>query len=169
MSKAFTREETEGPDVPEVARPISALPPGTTNYLTASGAERLRAELARLIETERPQLIAKANDPEAARELATLNQRIHQLQESLQSARVIAHPKGPAPSVTFGATVTVRGPAGMERFRIVGVDEADHEKGHVSFLSPVARALMNARSGQRVRFQYPCGEEELEVVSIIYE
>ncbi len=98
-----------------------------------------------------------------------IDQRIYQLQQSLQSAQVISPPKGPAPSVTFGATVTVRGPDGPEVFKIVGVDEIDHELGHISWLSPVARALMSAKVGQQVRFKYPCGEEELEVISIAYE
>ena len=71
--------------------------------------------------------------------------------------------------MTFGATVQVRGAKGNETYRIVGVDEADQARGWVSYLSPVARALINARVGQRVRFRYPCGEESLEVVNIRYE
>ena len=90
-------------------------------------------------------------------------------EQSLRSAQVITHPKGPAESVTFGATVTVHGPEGREVFKIVGVDEIDHEHGYISWLSPVARALMNAKVGQEVRFKYPCGDEQLEVISIAYD
>jgi transcription elongation factor GreB len=169
MSKAFTREETDGPDLPEVMRPLSALPPGAINYMTADGTERLRQELARLVETERPCLVAKSENAEAAEKLALVDQQIFQLEQSLQSAHVISHPKGPAQTVTFGATVTVRGSEGHEVFRIVGVDETDHERGHISWLSPVARALMTAKVGQQVSFKYPCGEEHLEVISIVYE
>ena len=168
MSKAFTREDA-GPGLPEIVRPLSALPPGAVNYMTADGAERLRQELAKLVETERPRLAANSENAEGVEKLALIDQRIFQLEQSLQSAHVISHPKGPAQSVTFGATVTVQGPEGREVFKIVGVDEVDHERGHVSWLSPVARALMTARVGQQVQFKYPCGDEQLEVISIVYE
>ena len=168
MSKAFTREDA-GPDLPELVRPVSALPAGAVNYMTADGAERLRQDLAKLIETERPLIAAKSENAEATEKLASIDQRIFQLEQSLESARVVSHPKGPAQSVTFGATVTVDGPEGREVFKIVGVDEVDHERGHISWLSPVARALITARVGQQVRFKYPCGEEHLEVISIAYE
>jgi transcription elongation factor GreB len=65
--------------------------------------------------------------------------------------------------------VTIDGPEGRETFTIVGVDETDFENGRISWLSPVARALMNARVGERVRFNYPCGDEQVEVLSIAYE
>ncbi len=167
MSKAFTREDDT--QTPELVRPLSALPSGATNYMTAEGAERLRKELARLIETERPRFAAQSESAEAVQKLTVIDQRIHQLEQGLQSAQVISHTKGPASSVTFGATVTVRGPEGSEVFKIVGVDEVDHEHGHISWLSPVARALMSAKIGQQVRFKYPCGEEQLEVIAIAYE
>jgi transcription elongation factor GreB len=170
MSKAFTREENEGPDLPDLPRMASALPAGAKNYMTRAGADRLRAELVRLIEKERPPLAeSAADDPDAKRRLGLVDQRIFQLEQSLQSAEVISPPTDPPTTVTFGATVTVRGPDGEETFRIVGVDETDHERGLVSWLSPVARALMNAKKGERVRFKYPCGEENLEIMSIRYD
>jgi transcription elongation factor GreB len=168
VSKAFTREDDRA-NVPELVRPHSALPPGAINYMTADGAERLRQELAQLVETERPRLVGESENADAKQKLALIDQRIYQLEQSLQSARVISHSKGPAQSVTFGATVTVHGPEGREVFKIVGADEVDHEHGHVSWLSPVARALMNAKVGQQVRFTYPCGDEQLEVISIAYD
>jgi transcription elongation factor GreB len=170
MSKAFTREENEGPDVPDLPPTASALPPGAKNYMTRAGADRLQAELTRIIEKERPPLAEMAaDDPDAKRRLGLIDQRIFQLEQSLQSAEVLSPPAEPPTNVTFGATVTVRGPDGEETFRIVGVDETDHERGWVSWLSPVARALMNARTGERVRFKYPCGEEDLEVLAISYD
>jgi transcription elongation factor GreB len=169
MSKAFTREENEGPDLPDVPPTSSALPPGVTNYMTEAGADRLRAELAHLLENDRPALLQRAEDPDAKRRLGILDQRIFQLEQILQSAQVLSPPEGPASSVTFGSTVTVRGPEGEETFRIVGVDETDHERGWVSWLSPVARALINRKPGDRVRFKYPCGEEDLQIISIRYE
>jgi transcription elongation factor GreB len=169
VSKAFTKEETEGPDWPEHLPALSVLPPGARNYMTRDGAERLRVELERLVETERPLLLRASDDPDAKRRLGLLDQRIFQLKQSLQSAEIVSLPQGPATSVTFGTTVTVRGPEGEETFRIVGADEIDHARGWVSWMSPVARALMNATVGQRVFFKYPCGEEDLEVIAIRYE
>ncbi len=169
MSKAFTREENEGPELPDLQPTLSALPPGTRNYMSRAGADRLRGELERLVQTERPKLRNAPEDPDAKRRLGLIDQRIFQLEQSLQSAEVVSPPELPANSVTFGATVTVRGPDGEEEFKIVGVDETDHERGWVSWLSPVARALINAKVGQRVRFKYPCGEENLEVIAIRYD
>jgi transcription elongation factor GreB len=138
--------------------------------MTRAGADRLHAELVRLIEKERPPLAESAADePDAKRRLGLVDQRIFQLEQSLQSAEVLSPPVDPPTTVTFGATVTVRGPDGEETFRIVGVDETDPARGWVSWLSPVARALMNAKKGERVRFEYPCGEEDLEVLSIKYD
>ena len=169
MSKAFTREESDGQALPEIAPLPSALPPGARNLMTREGADQLRAELARLVETERPAIAADKTDPDAKRRLAQLDQRILQLQQSLESAEVISPPPGEAKSVTFGATVKIRSDEGDEVFRIVGVDETDQERGRISYLSPVARALMNARVGQRVEFRYPCGGEIVEVLDIRYE
>jgi transcription elongation factor GreB len=169
VSKAFTRDENEGQALPEIMPLPSALPPGARNLMTRIGADGLRSELARLVEKDRPVLAADKEDPEARRRLALLDQRILQIQQSLETAEVIAHSPGPAESVTFGATVKLRGEQGLETFRLVGVDEADPERGLISYLSPVARALMNARIGQRVQFKYPCGSETVEILDVRYE
>ncbi|CAN5574135.1 transcription elongation factor GreB [soil metagenome] len=170
MSKAFTREETDGPDTPDLPPPVSLLPEGARNYITAAGAENLRRDLAELVNQKRPALVAAADDPEAKRQLAALDQRIFQLEQSLQSAEVIAPPAGEPHTVRFGATVTVRDRAGEESiYRIVGVDETDFDRGWVSWQSPIARALLNARVGERVPFSFPSGEEELEVIAVSYE
>lgn len=170
MSKAFTREENEGPERPEIAPTTSALPAGAKNYMTRAGADQLRAELARLVEQERPLLAAASDDPEAQRKLSLIDQRVFQLEQSLQTVEVVSPPEGPATTVTFGSTVTVREPNGdIAIYRIVGVDETDFDRGWVSWLSPIARALMNSKVGQRVRFKFPSGEEELEVLKVTYE
>ncbi|MEP6603411.1 MAG: GreA/GreB family elongation factor [Spartobacteria bacterium] len=171
MSKAFTREENDGPEVPDLPPVASALPIGAVNYMTADGAERLRNELARLVESDRPLLVDLAkDDPAEKRRLTVLDQRIFQIEQSLGNAQVVTHTTGPADRVTFGATVTVREKSGEEsRYQIVGIDETDIESGAVSWLSPIARALMNANVGQRVRFKFPSGEAELEIVAIVYE
>ena len=88
----------------------------------------------------------------------------------LQSAVVVAPPIVPEAGVRFGASVTVRDRGGGEsHYRIVGVDETDIDRGWVSWLSPIAKALLNARLGERVRIELPSGQEELEILSIAYE
>jgi transcription elongation factor GreB len=170
MSKAFTREETDGPDIPDLPPLASSLSPGAKNYITTAGAQKLRDELQRAVEITRPSLASSSDDPDAKRQLAKLDQRIAQLEESLQSAEIVASPDGPTEIVRFGATVTVRESDGSEAtYRIVGVDEIDVDRGWVSWLSPIAKALLNSRRGQRVPFKFPSGEEILEIVDIRYE
>jgi transcription elongation factor GreB len=170
MSKAFTREETDGPDIPEPPPLVAVLPAGAKNYITAKGAQSLRDELARLVNIVRPSLATASDDPDAKRQLASLDQRIHRLEESLQSVEIVLPPEGEVDTVRFGATVTVRETNGEESmYRIVGVDETDVDRGWVSWLSPIARALTNAKVGERVCFKIPAGETELEVVAVNYD
>ncbi|MGI8889300.1 MAG: GreA/GreB family elongation factor [Chthoniobacterales bacterium] len=169
MSKAFTREENDGPDTPELPPLIPTLPEGARNYITAAGAGRLREELTELVNEKRP-LLAGTEEPEVKRQLALLDQRIRQLESSLQSAEIVEAPQGEREVVRFGATVTVRESDGTEStYRIVGADETDFDRGWVSAQSPVARALLNSRLGERVRFQSPSGEEVLEILAVHYD
>ncbi len=170
MSKAFTRESDDAPESPARLRPASPLPPGAKNYLTADGACRLQAELDRLTHIERPKLSVFPGDPDARRCLQSFDQQIQHLQHTLATAVVVAPPDAPWEQVRFGASVAVRSRNGEEtRYRIVGIDETDVDRGWVSWLSPIAKALLNAKLGSRVRFRFPSGEEELEIVSIRYE
>ena len=167
MSKAFTRED----DAEElVVRPtVSSLPPGVKNYVTADGAQRLQGELDRLIKVDRPAVASLPDPVEAKGQLQILDQKIAQLSHSLQSAEIVPPPVEPEQVVRFGAFVTVRNRAGDEtEYRIVGVDEMDIDRDWVSWRSPIARALINARLGQRVRFRFPAGEDELEIIGLHY-
>lgn len=141
--------------------------------MTAGGLERLRAEIARLLNEERPPLAAgAASDMERKGRLQLLDQRIRYLEESARTAEVVPPPSPGAGDevVRFGATVTVREPDGAPtRYRIVGVDETDLDRNWVSWLTPIARALTNARVGQKVTFKAPRGAKELEIVGIEYE
>jgi transcription elongation factor GreB len=169
VSKAFTRESDDVPELPALPRQPSPLPPGAKNYLTREGAARLREELNRLFQ-DRVQLAASPGDVEAKQQLQIVDQRIDRLQQSLRSAVVVSPPVAPEDRVRFGASVTVREHSGAEsRYRIVGVDETDLNRGWISWVSPLAKALLNARLGQRVRFKLPSGEEELEIVGVAYE
>lgn len=166
MSKAFTREDYAD-DGPVLPAPVPLLPPGTRNLLTPAGAQRLRMELARLGD-ERPALVARAaGDRDVKRELAQLDLRLRQLQASLANAEIVPPLPPGSHTVQFGSTVTVRDSRGDETvYRIVGVDEADFSRNDVSWLSPIAKALLNARFGQRVPFKFPKGATELEVARI---
>lgn len=166
MSKAFTREE-DAADEPVLPALVSLLPPGVKNYLTAGGAGRLRVELARLND-QRSELLGRAvSDPEVKREVAQIDQRIRYLQQSLATAAIVDPPGAKAGKVQFGSTVTVRDGRGEESvYRIVGVDETDFERNEISWLSPIAKALMNAKVGQKVPFKFPKGVTELEVLRI---
>ena len=170
MSKAFTRDENEGPEIPELPPTSSVLAPGAKNYITAQGAQKLRDELQNLVEVTRPELVDARDDPDAKRQLARLDQRIRQLEESLQSAEIVEPADGPADVVRFGAWVTVRESSGEETtYRIVGVDETDADNNWVSWMSPIAKALLNRKLGERIRFKFPSGEDSLEIKEVRYE
>jgi transcription elongation factor GreB len=169
MSKAFTRESDNEPD-DSVPPRSSALPPGAKNFMTTDGVERMRAELGELLSTVRPQLATSADESDRKRRLQLIDQRIAQIEESLRTAIITPPPATDEErsEVRFGATVTVRRRGGDVTYRIVGVDETDLDRGWVSYLAPIAKALLGARLGERVRFRFPSGEEELEIVRIDY-
>ncbi|HET6408410.1 MAG TPA: GreA/GreB family elongation factor [Chthoniobacteraceae bacterium] len=168
MSKAFTRESDDEPEMRPLGKPAAVLPAGAPNYLTPDGAERLRKELERLTVEERPPL-QLSEKGEASSELRRIDQRIREISETLQSAEVVSPPRRPWDQVTFGAIVTARkAREGEVTYRIVGVDEVDLDRGWVSWLTPVARALMNARLGERVPLELPGGHTELEILNIAY-
>ncbi len=167
MSKAFTKDD-DGV-APVLLRPVSTLPPGVKNYMTAGGAKRIEDELKHLREVERPRIVTSA-DAARAEMLQKIDLRIAQLDQSLLAAEVVSPPAEPDNKVRFGATVTVRDKAGAEmKYRIVGVDETDTDRDWVSWRSPIAKALLNASVGQRVKFQIPAGTQEWEIVAISYE
>lgn len=169
MSKAFVRESDDEPDPPVFSRQAASLPPGAKNYLTAGGERRLREELVQLAEVERPRLAGLNQDSETKRELQILSRRIRHLEQVLREAEVVP-PGGPEDRVRFGATVTVREQNGSEsEYRLVGAEETDVEQGRVSWQSPIAKSLLNARPGERVAFDSPSGRIELEIVRLRYE
>jgi transcription elongation factor GreB len=170
MSKAFTKEDDLG-DLPTLPRLVSLLAAGTRNYLTQEGSRELHRELAYLREARRPLLVAAApTDISAREELQTIDRRITYLDQSLGSSEVVFPPSDANERVCFGAMVTVRNSAGeTTEYRIVGVDEANPDRNWVSWQSPVAHALLNARLGERVPFKFPSGQTELEIVRISYQ
>jgi transcription elongation factor GreB len=167
MSKAFTREDDDAPEMP-VRRAAVAQDPDARNPITPAGAQRLREELEKLVEIERPRLAAEGSA--VRRELQAVDERILSLQQSLRTAVVVPPPDPPDAVVRFGATVTVRDARGETwPCRIVGIDEAAPERDWISVRSPLAMALLNARKGTQVRVQLPAGAQELEIVDVKYE
>ena len=170
MSKAFTRESDDAPEVPLV-RPATVLPPGVKNLLTPGGALQLRQELEQLT-TEEATLRAAANasDETSKRRQQALAARALQIQRTLQTAVITGPPALADDVVRFGATVRVRERSGeMTTYRLVGVDETDLDQNWVSWLSPIAKALLNARVGQSARLKLPGSEEQLEILGVSYE
>jgi len=183
MSKAFTREDdTEDDDELEAASP---LPAGARNYITAGGFARLSAELDHLVKKERPALVATvawaAGNGDRSengdyiygkKRLREIDRRIRFLLKRLDAAEVVdpAARRDDGDQVFFGATVIVENQRGEQRtISIVGVDEIDTARGYVSWVSPIARALLKAREGDTVTLRTPAGSEELDVVDVSYK
>ena len=165
MSKAFTDEETAEP--PLIVPSRAPLPPGVPNYVTAEGLLRLREELAALV-AERG-IAERAPEASRTQALAAIAGRRAELEQRIASAEVVPLPTETLDSVRFGAAVTVEGVGGVQRYRIVGVDEADASRGRIAFVSPLARALLGRSVGETVRLRAPRGDEELEIVAVEYE
>jgi transcription elongation factor GreB len=160
MSRAFVREDDFAESAP--LRPLSTLPPGVKNYITREGVEALRSELAKL-EGERARAAAAQDRAQAS----DFDQRIARLGEILGSVTVVE--PAVADDVRFGAAVTVKYPAGdVETFKIVGVNEIDLERNYISWQSPLAKALLNAKAGDVVTFKAPAGAQRLEILRIEY-
>lgn len=164
MSKAFTRESDDSGD--DEISPIRApLPPGVTNYITPQGAERLQQRLKTLLD-RKEQLTEKPNESES--DLRKLESNIRALRQILSSV-VVAQPSPNPDKIAFGATVRIRDRRGEEEtYRIVGVDEAEPENNAISWLSPLARALLSRKTGDTVQFRSPTGTQELTILSVVY-
>jgi transcription elongation factor GreB len=185
MNKAFTREpdaDTDD-DADDGAPCLPPLPAGTRNYITPAGYRALREELMTLLDDERPKIVevvswAASNGDRSEngdylygkKRLREIDRRIRFLTRRLDIAEVAdpsAHHGGD--QVFFGATVTVAHDDGREQtITIKGVDEADNLRGEVSWVSPMARALLKSRVGDEVVVQTPAGPERIEVVAVGY-
>ena len=183
MNKAFTKESDAEPE-DDLDEPQASLPAGAPNYITPAGHARLFGELDHLLRAERPKVVetvawAASNGDRSEngdyiygkRRLREIDRRIRFLTKRLEKAQVV----DPAlqsgnDQVFFGATVTVCDESGhSQTYRIVGVDETDPSRGHISWISPLARALLKSREGDTVRFQSPAGPREIEVETVRYE
>jgi transcription elongation factor GreB len=183
MSKAFTKEddsEVEEPDIGEE----NPIPEGSKNYMTPLGWQRLRDELKFLMNVERPEITsivswaAKNGDRSengdylyGKKRLREIDRRIRYLTKRLEAAEVVdPATREETDQVFFGATVTYAGGEGEHHtIAIVGIDETDMHRNYVSWVSPIARALIKARDGDRVTLRTPVGEEEVEILDVKYQ
>jgi transcription elongation factor GreB len=168
MSKAFTRESDEDQEEQSfLTRAAALLPPGVKNYVTKSGARSWELELQDLLTVQRPAAALQAEKTGDKLSLQKLDQRIVWLQDSLHSAEVVDTSASPLDQVRFGAQVTVREKDGsVVDYRLVGVDEMDLDQNWISWRSPLAKALLNAKVGQKVKFKSPAGEQTLEILKV---
>lgn len=157
--------------------------PKSSGYITPEGALKLRAELEQLWKVERPRVTQEVADAAAQgdrsenaeyiygkRRLRELDRRVRFLTKRLDDVVVVSEPPKDRSRVFFGAWATVEDEDGeTARYRIVGADELDTEKGHISIDSPVARALLGKRCGDEVMVRRPKGDALLTVVEVKYE
>jgi transcription elongation factor GreB len=181
MNKAFVKESEDDDD--DLAPESLKLPAGTKNYVTTQGYQRMREELAHLMTEERPAVVqvvswAASNGDRSEngdylygkKRLREIDRRMRFLTKRLEIAEVVDPAQQPnKDQIFFGATVVYSDKAGEEfRVTIVGVDEAEPLQGKISWISPVARALIKAREGDTVTLRTPAGLDELDVLEVIY-
>jgi transcription elongation factor GreB len=184
MSKAFTRETDQEPD-DDIEAGLPPIPAGSKNYITPRGQRRLLDELKWLLDTERPEVTvtvswaAKNGDRSengdylyGKKRLREIDRRIRFLNKRLDAAEVVDPrlSREDPTQIFFGATVTIAHADGREQtVCIVGVDEIDTARGHISWISPLARCLIKAREGDTVLLHAPGGVEELDIIEVRYE
>ena len=181
MSKAFVKETDDEDDLPD--EPL-AIPAGVKNYMTPEGHRRMQDELRQLLRVERPKVVetvawAAGNGDRSEngdyiygkRRLREIDRRVRFLSKRLESAEVVdPNQQRNRDQVFFGATVTYANGRGTEMtITIVGIDEADLDHGQVSWISPIARALMKAYEGDVVELRTPSGVEPIEGIEIRYQ
>lgn len=181
MNKAFVKESEESDDDLDIAQPD--MPTGTKNYITPAGHQRLRDELLHLLDVERPEIVrllswAASNGDRSEngdyiygkRRLREIDRRIRFLTKRLDLAEVVDSSKQEnVDQVFFGATVDYAGDDGeLHTVRIVGVDEVDLDQGCVSWISPIARALLKAKIGDTVALHTPVGIQQIDIVDVRY-
>jgi transcription elongation factor GreB len=181
MNKAFVKESEESDDDLDL-EPVG-VPPGTKNYITPAGHQRLRDELLHLLDVERPEVVkmlswAASNGDRSEngdyiygkRRLREIDRRIRFLTKRLDLAEVVDSSRQEnVDQVFFGATVDYAGDDGeTHAVTIVGVDEVNLDKGHVSWISPIARALLKAKVGDTVSLHTPAGLQQIDLLDVRY-
>lgn len=165
MSRGFVKEddlELAGTDLPE--RPISPH----ANYVTPDGLQQLQQSV-KTLEKQRQLYTARKEDPNAQQKLAEIDRDLRYLFARLESAQLVDPSQQPKQTVLFGATVTVEDEEGEQHlFKIVGEDEADIAQQKVSYVSPLANALLGRKVGDSTMWQRPAGAIQLDILNIEY-
>jgi transcription elongation factor GreB len=174
MSKAFKRESEDDDEAPA----HEPSPPPVRNYISPAGYARLKAELKALVEVERPEVVrtvswaAKNGDRSengdylyGKKRLREIDRRVRFLIKRLEAAEVVDAAGRDSDQVFFGATVRLKD----KTVTIVGIDETDSPRNRISWISPVAKALLKAREGDKVVLKTPRGVEELEILEVRYD
>jgi transcription elongation factor GreB len=166
MSRGFVKEDDqeEVPIVPQKAY----LPEGLTNFVTRTGMEQLLAEKQMLIHEK--ENLSSTNENEKRISLNYINAKLQLLNNRIAEAKVVDLKEQPQNEIRFGASVTLKneGSGKIQIFQIVGVDEADIAKGKISFISPLAKALINKKAGDKITLKRDRGEAVFEIVDISY-
>jgi transcription elongation factor GreB len=184
LNKAFTKETDNDADDDGADGAAPALPAGSKNYVTPEGYARLRDELLQLMDEERPKVVeavhwaAKNGDRSengdylyGKKRLREIDRRIRFLTKRLEIAEVtdpsVHHGSD---QIFFGATVRYVDETGDDErtITILGIDEADSARSQVSWISPIARALLKSREGDVVKLVTPGGVHEVEILSVSY-
>ena len=165
MSRGFVKEddlEHAGTDLPE--RPLSEHP----NYVTPLGLQQLQQQTERL-EQERQQLLPRKDDPTVSQRLGMVERDLRYFEARLEQVIMVEPSTQPSDKVLFGATVTMEDEDGEPQvFTIVGEDEADISAHKVSWVSPLAHALIGHKVGESVTWLRPAGNLVLEIIDIHY-
>jgi transcription elongation factor GreB len=186
MSKAFTKEQDADLDDDldaEVEGEEQRAPKGSKNYITPAGYARLESELQHLLKVERPEVVkvvswaaALGDRSENAdyiygkKRLREIDKRLRFLTKRLGFAQIVDPTQQPHDKIYFGATVLVSDQDGAEHtYTIVGMDELDPAKGRVSWISPLAKALLGKQEGDTVTVRTPSGVQELDILEVRYE
>ncbi len=165
MSRGFVKEddlEHAGTDLPE--RPVSPHP----NYVTPTGLQQLE-EAANLLDKERASLVVDKENETAKQRLAVVDRDLRYLSVRIKDAILVQPELQDKSTILFGATVKVEDEAGeLRQFHLVGEDEADIAQHKVSYVSPIAKALIGRKVGDTVRWERPAGLLELAIIEINY-
>jgi transcription elongation factor GreB len=167
MSRGFVKEEDqeEVPIVPQRAY----LPEGVTNFVTSSGMNQLLVEKQMLVDERNNLNNASENEKRIA--LNYINAKLQLLNNRINEAKIVNLNEQPQNEIRFGATITLKTDASekIQTFQIVGVDEADISKGKVSFISPIARVLVNRKIGDKATLKQAGKDIIFEIIDISYK
>ncbi len=166
MSRGFVKEEDQ--EEPVIIPPRAAIPDGVTNYVTPNGLQELHLELKSL-ENERSNISVK-DDTEKRRAQGLIDGKMKLLAERIQSARVLKPEEQAQNEIRFGAHIKLKNldSSQIQKFQIVGVDEANIKKQKIAFVAPIARAVTGKKVGETVDFKLGTEIRKLEILEIHY-